>query len=299
MAAAVPGVAWQQFVMQLGALPAPEVEAVFERHGALAITLSDGGDAPVLEPLPGEAPLWRDTQVTGLFSDGQDLDALQQDLRRTFALGELPPHRVEALPDRVWEREWLAHFRPMQFGHRLWICPSGFSVQAQDAVVAYLDPGLAFGTGTHPTTALALEWLDGLDLAGSRVLDFGCGSGILSVAALLLGAEAVTACDIDAQALEATRANAARNDVDERLTVTPDAGEPSGNFDVVVANIVSGTLIRNADAIAGHLAAKGRLLLSGILEDQVAEVVAAYADRVILERPLVRAGWVRLTGRRA
>ena len=291
--------AWRQFVMQLGALPAPEVEAVFERHGALAITLSDGGDTPVLEPLPGESPLWRDTQVTALFSDGHDLEALQQDLRRTFGPGELPPHRVEALPDRVWEREWLAHFRPMQFGRRLWICPSGFSVEAKGAVVVRLDPGLAFGTGTHPTTALALEWLDGMDLAGSRVLDFGCGSGILSVAALLLGAEAVTACDIDPQALEATRGNAARNNAGERLTVTADAGQPSGNFDVIVANIVSGTLIRYADAIAEHLAAKGRLLLSGLLEQQVAEVVAAYGDRVIFERPLVRAGWARLTGRRA
>ena len=285
--------------MQLGALPVPEVEAVFERHGALAVTLSDAGDTPVLEPLPGDAPLWRDTQVTGLFSDEQDLDDLQRDLHRTFGLGELPPHRIEELPDRVWEREWLAHFRPMQFGRRLWICPSGFSVDVEDAVVVRLDPGLAFGTGTHPTTALALEWLDGLDLAGSRVLDFGCGSGVLSVAALLLGADAVTACDIDPQALEATRENAAKNAVGERLTVTPDAGPPSGNYDVVVANIVSGTLIRCADAIAGHMAAKGRVLLSGILEEQVPELVEAYRDRVAFERPLVRAGWVRLTGRRA
>lgn len=284
--------------MQLGALPAPEVEAVLERHGALAVTLSDAGDAPVLEPLPGEAPLWRDTQVTGLFSDTQDLDALQRELRQTFGPGELPPHRVEALPDRVWEREWLAHFRPVQFGRRLWVCPGGFSVDADDAVVVRLDPGLAFGTGTHATTALALEWLDGLDLAGSRVLDFGCGSGILSVAALLLGAGAVTACDIDPQALGATRDNAAKNDAGERLTVTPDAGEAAGNFDVVVANIVSGTLIRCADAIAGHLAAGGQLLLSGILEEQVADVAAAYRDRVTFDPPLVRAGWVRLTGRR-
>ena len=299
MTGAVPEVAWQQFVMQLGALPAPEVEAVFERHGALAITLSDGGDTPVLEPLPGESPLWRDTQVTGLFSEGQDLDALQQDLRRTFGPGELPPHRVEALPDRVWEREWLVHFRPMQFGRRLWICPSGFAVDANDAVVVRLDPGLAFGTGTHPTTALALEWLDGVDLSGSRVLDFGCGSGILSVAALLLGAEAVTACDIDPQALEATRENAAKNHVSKRLTVTRDAGEPSGDFDAVVANIVSGTLIRYADPIASHLAANGRLLLSGILAEQVSDVAAAYRERVTFERPLARGGWVRLAGRRA
>jgi ribosomal protein L11 methyltransferase len=283
--------------MHLGALSAPEVEAVFGRHGALAVTLSNAGDAPVLEPLPGETPLWRDTQVTGLFAEEQDLGALEQDLRRTFQLDSLPPHRIEPLPDRVWEREWLAHFRPMRFGHRLWVCPGGFSVEAHDAVVVRLDPGLAFGTGTHPTTALALEWLDSLDLAGCRVLDFGCGSGILSIAALLLGARAVTACDIDPQALEATLANAARNGVDDRIAVTPDAGTPAGNFDVVVANIVSGTLIGCADTIAGHIKAGGIVLLSGVLEEQVTEVTRAYGDRVALDAPVVRDGWARLTGR--
>lgn len=289
--------AWRQFVMHLGPLSAPAVEAVFERHGALAVTLSDAGDAPVLEPLPGETPLWRDTQVTGLFAEEQDLGALEHDLRRTFRLDALPPHRIEPLPDRVWEREWLAHFRPMRFGDRLWVCPGGFSVEAHDAVVVRLDPGLAFGTGTHPTTALALEWLDGLDLAGCELLDFGCGSGILSIAALLLGARAVTACDIDPQALVATRENAARNGVADRLTVTPDAGTPAGNFDVVVANIVSGTLIRFAGTIAGHIKAGGLVLLSGILEEQATEVARAYGDRVTLDATVVRAGWARLTGR--
>ncbi len=283
--------------MQLGPLPAREVEAVFERHGALAITLSDAGDAPVLEPLPGETPLWQDTQVTGLFAETLDLSELQHDLLRTFHLGELPPHRIEALPDRVWEREWLAHFRPMQFGRRLWVSPGGFTVDAADAVVVRLDPGLAFGTGTHPTTALALEWLDSLDLAGCRLLDYGCGSGILSIAALLLGAQAVTACDIDTQALQATRDNAAANGVGDRLTVTQDAGTPAGNFDLVVANIVSGTLIADAEGIAGHVKAGGRLLLSGILEEQVADVVRAYGDCVTFDAPAVRSGWVRLTGK--
>lgn len=291
--------AWRQFVMHLGELPAPEVEAVFERHGALAVTLSDAGDAPVVEPAPGETPLWQDTEVTGLFPEHHDLAGLQRDLCRTFQLGELPPHRIEHLPDRVWEREWLAHFRPMQFGRRLWVCPGDFPVPAGDAVVIRLDPGLAFGTGTHATTALALEWLDGLELAGRRMLDFGCGSGILSIAALLLGARAVTGCDIDAQALTATRRNAQRNGVDDRLTTTPDAGTPAGNFDVVVANVVSGTLIRCAPAIADHLAPGGRLLLSGILESQVIDVAGAYRDRVTFDAPAVRAGWVRLTGRRS
>jgi ribosomal protein L11 methyltransferase len=292
-------VAWRQFVMHLGELPAAEVEALFEHHGALAVTLADAGDAPVVEPAPGETPLWQDTQVTGLFPEGHDLAELRRDLCRTFQLVDLPPHRVEHLPDRVWEREWLHHFRPMRFGSRLWVSPREFPVDAGDAVVMRLDPGLAFGTGTHPTTALALEWLDSLELTGCRVLDFGCGSGILAIAACLLGARAVTACDIDPQALTATRQNAECNGVAGQVAVAQDAGTPAGDFDIVVANIVSGTLIRCAPEITAHLRPGGRLLLSGILESQAGDVVDAYRDRVTFAPPSARDGWIRLTGRRA
>lgn len=289
---------WRQFVMNLGSLPADGVEEIFGRHGAEAVTLSDAGDAPVLEPLPGETPLWPNTQITGLFADGIDVADLVSDLKQSFGIAELPPYRVERLRDRVWEREWQRDFRPMQFGRRLWVCPGDSMVDADEPVIVYLDPGLAFGTGTHPTTALALEWLDGIELAGRRVLDFGCGSGILAIAALKLGARAATALDIDPQALTAVRQNSLRNKVDRRLTATLDAGTLGGNFDVVVANILAGILVRDAAVISRQLAAGGRLLLSGILEDQVDEVRHAHCKWIDFEEPAVRTPWVRLTGTR-
>lgn len=289
---------WRQFVMNLGSLPAGGVEELFVRHGALAVTLTDAGNTPVLEPLPGETPLWRNTKITGLFSANADFERLRADLRQSFGLAELPPCRVENLEDRVWEREWLKDFRPMQFGKRLWVCPGGFTVDADDAVVVHLDPGLAFGTGTHPTTALCLEWLDGLDLAGRRVLDFGCGSGILSIAALLLGARTVTAVDIDPQAITATRQNARRNAVDLRLETTLDAGTLNGEFDIVVANILAGPLARHADTICRRVAAGGAILLSGIQDDQIDDVRRAFREWIDFEAPTVRLPWVRLTGTR-
>lgn len=287
---------WRQFIMPLGTLPAAAVEAVLLDHGALAVTFSDAADTPVLEPGPGETPLWPETTVTGLFAADLDARALAQDLQASFGLGELPPHRVETLEDRAWEREWLRHFRPMRFGRRLCVSPWDEAVPDEAAVVVRLDPGLAFGTGTHATTALALEWLAALDLEGARVLDFGCGSGILAIAALRLGAVAAVACDIDPQALTATRENARRNGVAERLEAVSDPGPARGTFDIVVANILAQTLVRHSAELAAHLRPGGRLLLSGILEDQADEVMRAYRERVDFDPPGVRDSWVRLTG---
>ena len=171
---------WRQFVMDLDDLDPTTVEDAFLRLGAQSVTLSDAGDDPVLEPGPGETPLWSNTRVTGLFSDDTDLGAFRDALRAALEIERLPGHHVEELADRAWEREWLRDFGAMQFGERLWICPTGQSVKAADAVVVDLDPGLAFGTGTHPTTAMCLEWLDSLDLAGKTLLDYGCGSGVLA-----------------------------------------------------------------------------------------------------------------------
>src|SRR5690606_7831331 len=164
---------WRQFVMNLESLSPEKVEEVLLRHGALAVTFTDAGNNPVLEPAPGETPLWNDVRITGLFSQSVDVDLLRADLLESLSVTHLPDHSIETLPDRVWEREWLRDFRPMRFGRRLWVCPGEFDVVEEDAVVVRLDPGLAFGTGTHPTTALCLEWLDGLDLRGKRVLDYG------------------------------------------------------------------------------------------------------------------------------
>ena len=284
--------------MNLGALPPDGVEDVLVRHGAQAITLSDAGDTPVLEPGPGETPLWGEARITGLFPQSADLDGLRRDLLQSFMLARLPEHRVESLADRAWEREWLKDFRPMQFGKRLWVCPGDFRVDARDAVVVRLDPGLAFGTGTHATTALCLEWLDGLDLEGRRVLDFGCGSGILSIASLLLGAAAVTALDIDPQAISASRSNAERNGVDSRLKTTLELTEFDAAYDVVVANVLATPLIRHARTICERLVDGGAIALSGLFDSQVETVAEGYADWIDFEPPAVRDSWARLSGSR-
>jgi ribosomal protein L11 methyltransferase len=289
---------WRQFVMNLGALPVDAVEKIFARHGAQAVTLTDAGDNPVLEPGPGETPLWNDSRITGLFSPSADFDGLRRDLLGSFALTRLPEHRVEILEDRAWEREWLKDFHPMRFGNRLWVCPGEFEVNVPEAIVVQLDPGLAFGTGTHPTTALCLAWLDDLDLDSKQVLDFGCGSGILSVAALLLGADAVTAVDIDPQAITATGRNAERNGVAGRVRTTGDAGDLDAAYDVAIANILAAPLIEHARTICERLVTGGDLGLSGILEHQVAAVQGAYREWIDFDATAIRSPWARLTGRK-
>ena len=293
---------WQQFVMNLGALNPASVEEILVRHGAQSVTFSDAGDIPVLEPGPGETPLWSHTRISGLFDANADMAKLLEDLQASFALDELPEHSLETLVDRDWEREWLRDFRPMRFGTRLWICPADSEPDQADAVVVRLDPGLAFGTGTHATTAMCLEWLDSIDLQGRTLLDFGCGSGVLAIAALKLGGARAQAMDIDVQAVTATRENAAQNAVQDRLTVSASASEIEGRFDVVVANILAGPLAEMAATISDHVRPGGRLALSGILSEQAAEVLKAYAVWVDFEEPEFREQdgqtWTRLTGRR-
>ena len=293
---------WQQFVMNLETLNPASVEEILLRHGAQSVTFSDAGDVPVLEPGPGETPLWNRTRITGLFEPAADMSGLLDDLRTSLGLAVLPEHRVEALADRDWEREWLKDFGPMRFGDRLWVCPAGSHPQRQDAVVIKLDPGLAFGTGTHATTAMCLEWLDSLDLRQRTLLDYGCGSGVLAIAALKLGCEHAHAMDIDPQAVLATRRNAAQNGVEERITVTSSAQDIEGRFDVVVANILAGPLAELAAGIVERASPGGALGLSGILSEQATEVIEAYAQWVDFDDPEFRTQdgqtWTRLTGRK-
>ena len=293
---------WQQFVMNLESLNAESVEAVFMQHGACSVTFSDAGDNPVLEPAPGETPFWGETRIAGLFESGTDLIALARDLRTTLGLDELPEHSIETLADRDWEREWLRDFGAMRFGERLWICPTGSEPDAGGAIVVRLDPGLAFGTGSHATTAMCLEWLDGLELGDRTMLDYGCGSGVLAIAALRLGCKRAHAMDIDVQAVTATRQNAAHNGVSDRLAVTAGAGTIDGTFDVVAANILAGPLADLAAAISEHVAPDGLLALSGVLADQVDMVRNAYLPWIRFDEPEFRAHsgqtWTRLTGRK-
>ena len=292
--------AWRQFIMDLGVLDSEAVETVFERFGASSVTLTDAGDNPVLEPGPGETPLWADTKITGMFSPDIDLQGLRDGLLTEFGLAELPSHRIETLEDRAWEREWLKDFGPMQFGERLWIHPKGSRPFSDDAVVIYLDPGLAFGTGTHATTALCLEWLDGVPMEGKSVLDYGCGSGVLAIAALKLGCDSAVAMDIDPQAVIATRQNASDNDVAENLRVLGLASEIEGEFDVVVANILAGPLVQFAESITLTLRRGGMLTMSGVLCEQADDVMAAYEAWIDFDDPVFRAQdgqiWSRLNG---
>lgn len=294
--------AWRQFIMRLDALDPDAVEDLFLRAGAASVTLSDGGNNPVLEPGPGETPLWADTEITGMFAAEKDLEQVKTAVLDEFALDRLPAHRIEHLEDRVWEREWLKDFASMQFGRRLFIEPKGSKRRDDDSAVVYLDPGLAFGTGTHATTALCLEYLDSLQLEGKSMLDYGCGSGVLAIAALRLGCRSATCMDIDPQALIASRQNARDNDVAERLSVVGAADEISGTYDLVVANILAGPLVQYAEGIASRIAERGMLALSGVLCEQADELMHAYAPWILFDEPVFREQdgqkWSRLSGQR-
>jgi ribosomal protein L11 methyltransferase len=289
--------AWTQLTIELPGARVALAEAILEAAEAQALTCLDAADQPILEPGPAQTPLWGKVRLQALFPHGADLSGLRVQFAR--ALGEDLRGWTEAeLADRDWSRAWMDDYRPMRFGRRLWVVPHGMTPPDPEAVNVRLDPGLAFGTGTHPTTALCLEWLDAAALDGRRVVDYGCGSGILAVAALRLGAEHAVAIDNDPQALTATAENAANNGVDRRLAVLgvdAPAPEPA---DIVLANILSGIIIELAQELIRLVRPGGILVLSGILEHQAPAVMAAFGDAVRFQPPSVRDGWVRLAGDR-
>ncbi|ROR29593.1 50S ribosomal protein L11 methyltransferase [Inmirania thermothiophila] len=288
---------WWDLVVTAPAGRAGALAARLEALGAAAVSLADAADDPVYEPPPGAAPLWRATAVHALAASREEAVRLADALAPELTAEEAAGLRIEALPERDWVRAWMEDFRPMRFGRRLWVCPSTEPPPPPPAVAVVLDPGLAFGTGTHPSTALCLEWLDAAELAGRRVVDYGCGSGILAVAAARLGAAEVLAVDIDPQALAATRANAERNGVAGRIRTLPaDAPLPAGAADVVLANILANTLVALAPRLTALLAPDGVLVLAGVLEGQAGEVAAAYP--ALRFRRAVREGWARLDGMR-
>ncbi|MCP5471552.1 MAG: 50S ribosomal protein L11 methyltransferase [Sinobacteraceae bacterium] len=272
--------------------------ACFEA-GAVSLSFTDQRDDPILEPAPGEFRLWPATRLQAIFDDATTAgDALTARLAEALGIGAARFTRA-SIEERAWERAWLEDFRPMRFGTRLWICPSHASVTETDAVVVRLDPGLAFGTGTHPTTRLCLEWLDANLRPAAAVIDFGCGSGVLAVAAARLDAARVDAHDIDPQALLATQENAAANAVADRIQVhTAAATLPTGTARVVLANILSGPLIELAPQLTGLLAPDGALVLAGLLDEQADEVIGAYAPWLALTAWRTLDGWTCLAGRR-
>ena len=267
------------------------LEAWFWDHGAVSVTVEDGLDKPIFEPGPREHPLWDEVMVTGLFDSDISVENLTMELARDN-------HKLEdvaRLDDRAWEREWLSRWKPMQFGRRLWVCPTGFSLESGGKVIVELDPGLAFGTGTHETTRLCLEYLDAIEVGGLHVIDYGCGSGILAIAAALLGAKKVTGIDNDPQALAATAENAKRNSVDIDTHFPGVALVPS---EIVVANILAQPLMELAPILIKAMKADGLLILSGIMSGQADLVVEAYVDQVDLVNRTELNGWVRLVWKR-
>ncbi|PQK76172.1 MULTISPECIES: 50S ribosomal protein L11 methyltransferase [Pantoea] len=288
---------WIQIKINSSGANAEGLSDALMEVGAVSVTFQDTNDTPVYEPMPGETRLWGDTDVIGLFDAESDMDGVIAELSQHPLLGENFRHKIEQIEDKDWEREWMENFHPMRFGERLWICPSWRDVPDPDAVNVMLDPGLAFGTGTHPTTSLCLTWLDGLDLAGKTVIDFGCGSGILAIAALKLGAAQAIGIDIDPQAIQASRDNAERNGVADRLSLYLPHQQPENlQADVVVANILAGPLRELAPLIRVLPKSGGHLGLSGVLESQAESVCEAYRTHFALDPVAVKEEWCRITG---
>ena len=273
-------------------------EEILLAQGAQSVSFFDGADNPVLEPAPGETPLWPRTRTVGLFAAGVDAAPVIAVLRELLPDGDDAMTTTEVLDDQDWVKLWLRDWVPLKFGQRLWVCPHEKAVHEQGAVTVLLDPGLAFGTGTHPSTALCLEWLAKTDLAGKTVLDYGCGSGLLAIAALKLGAAHATAVDLDPQALLATRENAQQNAVADCLRILEPEQLNTGAFDVVLANILAKPLIELAPRLCGFLKPGGRLVLAGLLDWQVEDVSAAYRGVLKMEPPLLKEGWARLTAQK-
>lgn len=289
--------AWIQMLVQANANTSEAIEDALLAIGAQAVTLQDRADQPLLEPLPGETPLWDAIQVIGLFDANSDTDILATAFEGCLPI-DAPAYRFEALEDRDWQREWMKTYKPMQFGKRLWVCPSWCPPPEPNAINLMLDPGLAFGTGTHPTTALCLTWLDSLDLAGKTLLDYGCGSGILAVAGALLGCESVHGVDIDPQALIASEDNAKRNKVINRLSLYEPKDYAHPPCDVVVANILAGPLVALAEDICSHVKPQGTIALAGLLDEQIDQVTEAYLPWITFNPPQFIDEWACLTGYR-
>ncbi|MFT4046718.1 MAG: 50S ribosomal protein L11 methyltransferase [Solimonas sp.] len=278
-------------------------DEILQAHDAAAVSFIDAVDDPVLEPAPGETPLWANTVTLGLFVEGTDLAPVQTSLRELLPDGGEARFATELIEDQDWVRVWLKDCPPLRFGERLWVVPREkvAEVAQPDAVILCLDPGLAFGTGTHPTTALCLQWLAELaangELQGKTVLDYGCGSGVLAIAALLLGAGRAVCIDIDPQALLATRDNAAENGVADRIDTLPAEDFVPLPADVVVANILANPLIGLAPRLASSIRAGGRIVLAGLLDRQAEDVRAAYDPWFDFDADASRDGWTRLAAR--
>ena len=290
---------WQELRFNTTPNHIDSLEGWLFEQGALAVTLEDNADEPLLEPGPGETPLWQNIKLVALFETGLDLSQVLADVPSqwvTASAGE-----AKFVPDQDWERAWMAGFEPLQMGDRLWICPSWCEPPDPNAVNINLDPGLAFGTGTHPTTAMCLAELDASIKPGVNLIDYGCGSGILAIAGLKLGAAKAFAVDNDPQAVTATLDNAQRNGIAEEqldvfLVSQTNAKARLRPVELVVANILAGPLEALAPTLIDLMKPGGRLILAGLLSEQAAGLIAAYKPRVSLTVVQEKEGWTLLAG---
>jgi len=288
--------AWIQFIFDSTPDGADLLSDQLSECGASAVTFQDNADQPIYEPEIGSTPLWQATNVIALFDADNDPDDVIARLTPLMAPNSLPNYRIEAVEDKDWVREWMDNFHPMCFGEKLWICPSWHQPPKPDAINILLDPGLAFGTGTHPTTALCLNWLDQADVKDKIVIDYGCGSGILAIAAALLGAKKVIGVDTDPQALEATQANADRNGVHIDTYLPQDC--PALTADLILANILAGPLQTLAPTLTQLSKPNAAIVLSGILANQAAAVSDSYQTTFNMQIPTQKEEWIRLVGQR-
>ena len=293
---------WLQLKINTNNADADAIEQAILAAGAASVTLEDNADQPILEPALGETPLWDNTCITGLFDADINTNTVQK--LAELNLGQsLPAHRWELLEDKDWEREWMKNYHPIQCGDNLWICPSWIEPPEPNKINLMLDPGLAFGTGTHPTTFLCLEWIDQQNMVDKTLYDYGCGSGILGIAALLKRARRVIGIDIDPQALLATADNAQRNQLpaDAMPVFLPqdlNDKHPSEPADIMLANILAGPLAELAPTLNKLTKADGLLCLSGILYNQAEAVMQAYREWFDFDPIAQQDEWVRLTARK-
>jgi len=294
--------AWVSLILRTDARVADALSDALLAQGAQSVSVEDANAGTAEEaPLYGEPGVsaegaWPQSLIKALCAQGADPGKIIAAACARIGLAAAPQYRVEQVGDEDWVRLSQAQFEPIRISDKLWIVPSWATAPDPGAVNLVLDPGLAFGTGSHPTTRLCLQWLERMIHGGERVLDYGCGSGILAIAALRLGARAALGVDVDPQALVAARANAARNRVDARFVDTETA--PEFQADLVAANILANPLMLLAPLLAGYLGKGGRIALSGILEAQAEEVMAAYAAWFAMRISASDAGWVLLEGLR-
>lgn len=286
---------WLELRIDASEHQAAGLELALTNAGALAVTYADAGDQPILEPEAGTMPLWSEIQMVALFDASTDTTGTETDIQSKVA-SDIQQYRWNILEDRVWEREWLKHQQPIKFGDSFWVYHE--RIDSEEPTLL-LDPGLAFGTGSHPTTALCLEWIAQQSITGKSVIDYGCGSGILAVAALLNGATQADCVDIDPQALDATLSNAERNQISsEKISVFFPGNEPAQSADVLFANILAGPLKQLAPSLAGKISHGGYICLSGILREQEPEILASYQLWFDNLETKVSGDWIRIVGQR-